>query len=54
MSTETHTEPEEIVDDDREVAEDALVDLGGIGVPCVSSEPSESEDSDKDEEGNKQ
>ena len=45
-----HTSPEEIVDDHREVAENALTDAIGIVIPGVSSEPSET----KNEKGEKE
>jgi len=37
MSTETHIEPEEIVDDHVDVAKNALTDAIGVVVPGVSS-----------------
>jgi hypothetical protein len=49
VSSATHTEPEEIVDDHREVAEGALKEATGVGAPGVSSELSELSEPKQDE-----
>jgi hypothetical protein len=55
MSRATHTEPEEIIDDHREVAETALKYEIGILIPGVSSASSEpkEEKGEKEEENDK-
>jgi hypothetical protein len=50
MLSETHTEPEEIVDDNVPV--DAFLDTIGTRVPDVSSAPEPPEDYRKEEKGN--
>jgi hypothetical protein len=54
MSHGTHTEPEEIIDDHREVAETGLKYEIGIlipGVPSASSEPKEEKGEKEEEKG---
>jgi|HubBroStandDraft_1064217.scaffolds.fasta_scaffold468766_1 hypothetical protein len=50
MSTATHPEPEEIVDDHREVAEDTFTNAIGIVVPFASNDPETPKDIDSDPE----
>jgi hypothetical protein len=49
MSSTTHTEPEELVSDHVEVAEDALSDATGAVISDVSSKPSKLEEDETGE-----